>query len=190
MLRNHCIYCTFSHKRATELAGRLPRLANFNVAVREWNEQIVFLHKIVEGGTDRSYGIHVARLAGVPKELLDRAKSLLASLEAEAGGNTRYTAGALRFAHAGADDVATLVDLSAEELDLCDFGEYTEEQFTDDMLRNPPLTSFLHRPPPRCCLTARPCAVLRAGRLHPASAPPTCTPSSGDRAFRKTTRQR
>jgi len=83
-----------------------------------------------------------AREAGASVIMLERAN------EAEAGGNTRYTAGAMRFAHAGADDVATLVDLSAEELDLCDFGEYTEEQFTDDMLRNPPLTSSPHRPRP------------------------------------------
>jgi DNA mismatch repair protein MutS len=54
--------------------------------VRERAEEIVFLHKIVEGGTDRSYGIHVARLAGVPKELLSRAQEILNELEAEAGG--------------------------------------------------------------------------------------------------------
>src|SRR5438477_1304858 len=65
----------------TELAGRLPRLRNFNVAVREWNDQIIFLRKIVSGGADKSYGIQVARLAGLPKEILDRAKEILAHLE-------------------------------------------------------------------------------------------------------------
>jgi DNA mismatch repair ATPase MutS len=65
----------------TELAARLPRLKNFNVAVREWQDQIVFLRKIVEGGTDKSYGIQVARLAGVPREILERAKQILANLE-------------------------------------------------------------------------------------------------------------
>ena len=65
----------------TELAARLPRLKNFNVAVREWRDQIVFLRKIVEGGTDKSYGIHVARLAGVPKDVLERAKQILSNLE-------------------------------------------------------------------------------------------------------------
>jgi DNA mismatch repair protein MutS len=59
----------------------LPRLKNFNVAVREWHDQIVFLRKIVEGGTDKSYGIQVARLAGVPKEVLERAKQILSNLE-------------------------------------------------------------------------------------------------------------
>jgi DNA mismatch repair protein MutS len=65
----------------TELAGRLPRLKNFNVAVREWSDQVVFLHKIVEGGTDKSYGIQVARLAGVPRPILERAREILQNLE-------------------------------------------------------------------------------------------------------------
>ncbi len=74
------LFATHYHE-LTELAARLPRLRNFNVAVREWHDQIVFLRKIVEGGTDKSYGIHVARLAGVPKEVLERAKQILANLE-------------------------------------------------------------------------------------------------------------
>jgi DNA mismatch repair protein MutS len=65
----------------TELTGKLKRLKNYNVAVREWNDQIVFLHKIVEGGTDKSYGIQVARLAGVPKVVIERAKVILRNLE-------------------------------------------------------------------------------------------------------------
>jgi len=74
------LFATHYHE-LTELAQRLPRLKNFNVAVREWRDQVVFLHKIVEGGTDKSYGIHVARLAGVPKEVLERAKVILSNLE-------------------------------------------------------------------------------------------------------------
>ena len=74
------LFATHYHE-LTELAQRLPRLKNFNVAVREWRDQIVFLRKIVEGGTDKSYGIHVARLAGVPKEILERAKMILGNLE-------------------------------------------------------------------------------------------------------------
>ncbi len=73
-------FATHYHE-LTELAGRLPRVKNFNVAVREWNEQIVFLRKIVEGGTDKSYGIQVARLAGVPRPVLERAKEILRNLE-------------------------------------------------------------------------------------------------------------
>jgi DNA mismatch repair protein MutS len=74
------LFATHYHE-LTELAGRLPRLKNFNVAVREWRDQIVFLRRIVEGGTDKSYGIHVARLAGVPKSILDRAREILHNLE-------------------------------------------------------------------------------------------------------------
>jgi DNA mismatch repair protein MutS len=74
------LFATHYHE-LTELAGRLPRLKNFNVAVREWNEQIVFLRKIVEGGTDKSYGIQVARLAGVPRPVIERAKQILRNLE-------------------------------------------------------------------------------------------------------------
>jgi DNA mismatch repair protein MutS len=74
------LFATHYHE-LTELAARLPRLKNFNVAVREWHDQIVFLRKIVAGGTDKSYGIHVARLAGVPKEVLERARQILANLE-------------------------------------------------------------------------------------------------------------
>jgi len=74
------LFATHYHE-LTELAQRLPRLKNFNVAVREWRDQIVFLRKIVEGGTDKSYGIHVARLAGVPKGVLERAKVILGNLE-------------------------------------------------------------------------------------------------------------
>ncbi|HWN94578.1 MAG TPA: DNA mismatch repair protein MutS [Methylomirabilota bacterium] len=73
-------FATHYHE-LTELASRLPRLKNFNVAVREWNDQIVFLRKIVEGSTDKSYGIQVARLAGVPKPVLERAKEILRNLE-------------------------------------------------------------------------------------------------------------
>jgi len=74
------LFATHYHE-LTELAGRLPRLRNFNVAVREWNDQIVFLRKIVAGGSDKSYGIQVARLAGVPKTVLERAKEILRNLE-------------------------------------------------------------------------------------------------------------
>ncbi len=74
------LFATHYHE-LTELAQRMPRLKNFNVAVREWRDSIVFLRKIVEGGTDKSYGIHVARLAGVPQEVIERAKQILVNLE-------------------------------------------------------------------------------------------------------------
>ena len=76
------LFATHYHQ-LTDLAGRLGGVSNRNVAVREWGDEIVFLHKIVEGGTDRSYGIQVARLAGVPDELIARAKEILHDVEAE-----------------------------------------------------------------------------------------------------------
>ncbi len=75
------LFATHYHE-LTELADVLEGVANFNVAVREWQDQVVFLHKIVPGGTDKSYGVHVARLAGVPREVVERAKQILADLEA------------------------------------------------------------------------------------------------------------
>ncbi|HEY1172326.1 MAG TPA: DNA mismatch repair protein MutS [Verrucomicrobiae bacterium] len=74
------LFATHYHE-LTELSARLPRVKNYNVAVREWNDQIIFLRKIVEGGTDKSYGIQVARLAGVPKSVIERAKQILGNLE-------------------------------------------------------------------------------------------------------------
>jgi DNA mismatch repair protein MutS len=78
------LFATHYHE-LTKLAEERSGVCNYNVAVREWNEQIIFLRKIVPGGADRSYGIQVARLAGVPKVILDRAKDILAHLEAPNG---------------------------------------------------------------------------------------------------------
>ena len=79
-IKARTLFATHYHE-LTKLAEDRPGVCNFNVAVREWNEQIIFLRKIVAGGADKSYGIHVARLAGLPKEILDRAKEILAHLE-------------------------------------------------------------------------------------------------------------
>ncbi len=79
-LRARTLFATHYHE-LTELARLLPATKNYNVAVREWGEQIVFLRKIVPGGTDKSYGIQVARLAGLPAPVLQRAKEILRQLE-------------------------------------------------------------------------------------------------------------
>jgi len=88
------LFATHYHE-LTELAEVLDGVANFNVAVREWQDQVVFLHKIVPGGTDKSYGVHVARLAGVPREVVERARQILSELEAahmDAEGRPRFAA--------------------------------------------------------------------------------------------------
>lgn len=77
------LFATHYHE-LTELALTLPRVKNYNIAVKEWNEEVIFLRKVVEGGSDRSYGIHVARLAGLPREVIERAKDILANLEKSA----------------------------------------------------------------------------------------------------------
>ncbi|MCO8121041.1 DNA mismatch repair protein MutS [Stieleria sp. TO1_6] len=74
------LFATHYHE-LTQLEESLPRVTNLNVAVKEWNDEVVFLHRIVPGGADKSYGIHVARLAGVPSEVNERAKDVLAQLE-------------------------------------------------------------------------------------------------------------
>ncbi len=74
------LFATHYHE-LTELAEQLPGVRNLNVAVREWDEQVVFLHQIVPGAADKSYGIHVARLAGIPREVNDRAREILSQLE-------------------------------------------------------------------------------------------------------------
>ena len=79
-IKARTLFATHYHE-LTKLAEDRSGVCNFNVAVREWNEQIIFLRKIISGGADKSYGIQVARLAGLPKEILDRAKDILAHLE-------------------------------------------------------------------------------------------------------------
>ena len=79
-IKARTLFATHYHE-LTKLAEERSGVCNFNVAVREWNEQIIFLRKIVPGGADKSYGIHVARLAGLPKEILDRAKDILFHLK-------------------------------------------------------------------------------------------------------------
>ena len=81
------LFATHYHE-LTKLAADRKGVCNLNVAVREWNEQIIFLRKIIPGGADKSYGIQVARLAGLPKEILDRAKEILAHLESSSRATT------------------------------------------------------------------------------------------------------
>jgi len=86
------LFATHYHE-LTDLSDRFKGVKNLNVAVREWEDQVIFLHRIVEGGTDRSYGIHVARLAGVPKPVLERARQLLGELAVQHVGKPRISRG-------------------------------------------------------------------------------------------------
>jgi DNA mismatch repair protein MutS len=81
-LRARTLFATHYHE-LTELPNLLPRVRNYNVAVAEEGDVVVFLHRIVPGGADRSYGIHVAQLAGLPRPVVNRAQEILAELERE-----------------------------------------------------------------------------------------------------------
>jgi DNA mismatch repair protein MutS len=76
------LFATHYHE-LTALAGCLPQVANVTMDVREWKDEIVFLHKVKAGAADRSYGIQVAKLAGLPAAVIERAKVVLAKLESE-----------------------------------------------------------------------------------------------------------
>ena len=76
------LFATHYHE-ITKLEETLPRLVNYRVCVKEWNDEIIFVRKIEKGAADRSYGIQVARLAGLPQKVIDRAKAVLSELESE-----------------------------------------------------------------------------------------------------------
>ncbi|HEV3021314.1 MAG TPA: DNA mismatch repair protein MutS [Pirellulales bacterium] len=102
------LFATHYHE-LTDLANSLSGVKNLNVAVREWQDDVVFLHQIVDGAADKSYGIHVARLAGVPREVLERAKQILSRLEQDhldEGGRPKL--GRRRIARPGGDLQLTL----------------------------------------------------------------------------------
>jgi len=79
-VKGYTLFATHYHE-LTRLASLLPRVENYNVEVKEWKDQVVFLHRVIPGATDRSYGIHVARLAGLPEEVTERAATILDMLE-------------------------------------------------------------------------------------------------------------
>ena len=81
-LQSLTVFATHYHE-LTALSQRLPALKNYRVEVREEGERIVFLHEVVEGGADRSYGLHVATLAGIPRQVVLRARQILEELEGE-----------------------------------------------------------------------------------------------------------
>jgi len=83
-LRSRTLFATHYHE-LTQLSDLLPGVRNYNVAVSESGNKVVFLHKIVPGGADRSYGIHVGQLAGLPQPVVQRASEILRQLEASSG---------------------------------------------------------------------------------------------------------
>jgi DNA mismatch repair protein MutS len=134
----HCrtLFATHYHE-LTDLSQRFRGVRNLNVAVREWEDQVIFLHRIVEGGTDRSYGIHVARLAGVPKTVLERARQLLGELAVHHTAHTRAIRSKTRAA-ADENQLALFTDPSKEivgELAAVDVEKMTPIQAFELMQR-------------------------------------------------------
>ncbi len=91
-LRARTLFATHYHE-LTQLSDLLPGVRNYNVAVGEAGGQVVFLHKIVPGGADRSYGIHVAQLAGLPRPVIQRASEIMQQLELSSGKAVKITPG-------------------------------------------------------------------------------------------------
>jgi len=121
-VRCRTLFATHYHE-LTELESLLDGTKNLNVAVREWADEVIFLHKIVEGGTDRSYGVHVARLAGVPKDVIDRARAILPQMQAHLAENLDMPALASRARAAAAQmqlfaDPAARIAREVKDVDL------------------------------------------------------------------------
>lgn len=89
-LRCRTFFATHYHE-LTQLSEHLPGVRNYNVAVSESDGQVIFLHQIIPGGADRSYGIHVAQLAGLPKQVIQRANEILQKLETSSGQAHRHS---------------------------------------------------------------------------------------------------
>ncbi len=107
------LFATHYHE-LTALSETIGNVFNLHVAVEEWGDDVVFLHRIQEGGTDRSYGIHVARLAGLPQDVIDRSRALLGSLSGHTDG---LTASAPRQDVAEAPNAAAQLSLFATQPD-------------------------------------------------------------------------
>jgi DNA mismatch repair protein MutS len=123
--RPKTLFATHYHE-LTDLADATPGVVNFHVAAREWKDDIVFLHKIVPGRSDRSYGIQVARLAGLPRSVTDRAREILSALERDelARGGRPSVSGTLAdpqqqlgLFHAAPPDDALRVRVAAIDVD-------------------------------------------------------------------------
>ncbi len=99
-IKSKTLFATHYHE-LTELALLYPKIKNYNVTVEEWDNKIIFLRKIIPGGTDNSYGIHVAQMAGLPRTVIERAREILTNLEANELSPNRTPKLATR--HAGRD---------------------------------------------------------------------------------------
>ncbi len=120
--RIRTLFATHFHE-LTALAEEHPGVKNYNVSVKEWNDQVIFLHKIIPGGTDDSYGIYVAKLAGIPQEVVRHAEKILTRLELNNNLQERIrsrvtTQEQLSLFNSGADPAAEALKKEIQELDV------------------------------------------------------------------------
>jgi len=111
------MFATYYHE-LNELADKFPRIKNYNVAVKETTNKVVFLRKLIEGGSQHSFGIHVAKMAGMPNELINRANEILQELESQRNLAT--------------DISTTLKSLPAKDLSADRHGDFQLNMFAMD----------------------------------------------------------
>ncbi len=121
--KTRALFATHFHE-LTALADDFPGVKNYNVAVKEWEDEVIFLHKIIPGSTDDSYGIYVAKLAGVPHDVIGRARTILGRLELKQDMKTtlassqELTEQQIEFFQSAADPVLEELRREIRELDL------------------------------------------------------------------------
>ena len=133
-LKARSLFATHYHE-LTELGESLPRVTNLHVAVREWQGRIAFLHRILPGATDRSYGIHVARLAGLPEAVTRRADTILKLLEASRKVRTPNREALQQLPLFVPDEPDPLLRELAEELGSLDVNKLTPLEALDHLAR-------------------------------------------------------
>jgi DNA mismatch repair protein MutS len=130
-------FATHYHE-LTQLAQKYPAARNLNVLVREWQDELIFLHKIEQGGADRSYGIHVAKLAGIPGEVVSRARDILGKLEADSpmiSGKAVDAKGPKRKGHVQLSMFTVKENNALKALESIDTSRLTPEQALAELLR-------------------------------------------------------
>ncbi len=137
-MRPKTLFATHYHE-LTELALAMNRIKNYHVSVKEWKEDVIFLRKIVSGPSDQSYGIHVARLAGIPRTVVERAKEILFNLEKKELDDTGLPRIAYRSSHKR--DKAQLF-LFNEDQEQAIMAEIREAIQTSDLSRMSPLEAL------------------------------------------------
>ena len=132
--RSRAIFATHFHE-LTQLSRRLERLVNLTTKVADWHGDVVFLHEVVPGAADRSYGIQVAKLAGLPAAAVRRAKGLLAELEASDRGASRRLADLPLFAAAGPPPMEPERDDLRDALTALDLDALSPREALDALYR-------------------------------------------------------